>query len=188
MDFKVIYKDEITQCLSEDPKMTESFFYSNVAISIAYILIVTCFMIKYGHLLTRFNFWLMVSFSLLITLRGIIYIITKLLLNPVMARQLVQNNSCMTIHDYIFFELIHELADILEFLLFQFYYIILFSMRQINLTLALTSENVHTHERKTVTLYRDFKRFMVFYNVLFLLKIMVDGTSDILSSIVKDYY
>lgn len=61
-------------------------------------------------------------------------------------------------------------------------------MRQITITLALTSENVHTLERKTEALNRNFKRFMVSYNVLYLLKIIADGAVDYLSQAVVNYF
>lgn len=74
------------------------------------------------------------------------------------------------------FIIVHETSDLLEFMLIQFYYIILFSMRLITITLHV--DTMVELDKKLVGYFRTAKCAFVLYNVIYILKLSLEGIVD----------
>lgn len=107
MAHEVTYRQDINFSLYSDPKLRMDFFYTNIFLSLAFVLVTLVFLLRHGKLLTRFNFWLMVSFSNLIILRSVVYFTTVLLFKPVVERQLINNDSCISSDDFAMYVSVH---------------------------------------------------------------------------------
>lgn len=71
----------------------------------------------------------------------------------------------------------NEVMEVCDFMLFQFYYILLFSMRLITITLSV--ESIEELDDKLRKFYRNAKVLFAIYNFIYIVKLVIQGVIDL---------